>query len=397
MPVLIDLACCVLALQSPPVAEHLVPIPLDGWGAAVTETTVPLPEGGAAEPGALVELARERELRDERVVVVEPGRSVRLPLRGTGGPIRLRPGGTYECSWACGTPAPGTRPAVDLAVRSVRDRRILWERPATGTDPPEGRWRRDHARFTIPGDAGPSLLDGVEFHVRHAGSGTDALHLDNLVLAEVVPDGAGVRTLFDGRTLEGWIGSRGGEQEAFVVRDGAIHCNPGATFGSNLFTEDQYEDFVLHLEFRLPPGGNNGIALRAPLEGDPAYAGLEAQVLDTIHPGYLTIKPWQTHGSIYGVAPARRGFHRPTGQWNRQTIRVAGRNVQVILNGATILDVDLDLAVEAGTLSGREHPGLRRRTGHVGFCGHGDPVSFRNIRLLELAPTDRPLSDRTTP
>ena len=204
-------------------------------------------------------------------------------------------------------------------------------------------------------------------------------------------------TDFDGRTLEGWIGSDGGAQDAFVVREAAIHCNPGASNGANLFAEGEYEDFVLHFEFKLPPGGNNGIALRAPLEGDPAYAGLEAQVLDTIDPRYLTIKPWQTHGSIYGVAPARRGFHRPTGQWNRQTIRMEGRNVQVILNGATILDVDLDLAVEEGTLSGRDHPGLGRRTGHVGFCGHGDPVSFRNIRLLDLAPTNRPISDRTKP
>ena len=146
---------------------------------------------------------------------------------------------------------------------------------------------------------------------------------------------------------------------------------------------------MLRFEFKLFPGSNNGVALRAPLEGDPAYLGMESQVLDNGDPRYKGIKPWQRHGSIYGISPALPGYQRPVGEWNTEEIRVQGRKVRITLNGTIILDCDLDDATSEGTLSGQKHPGLDRKSGHIGFCGHGDDVAYRNIRIKRLGTPQR--------
>ncbi len=87
---------------------------------------------------------------------------------------------------------------------------------------------------------------------------------------------------------------------------------------------------------------------------------------------------------MYGVAPARRGYLRPAGEWNVQEVKAQGRRVTVILNGTTIVDVDLDRVSAAGTADGRPHPGLNRARGHIGFLGHDAHVEFRNIWLKEI-------------
>ena len=121
---------------------------------------------------------------------------------------------------------------------------------------------------------------------------------------------------------------------------------------------------------------------------------MEIQILDHDHPMYKNIQPYQAHGSVYGIVPAKRGFLKPAGQWNREEIIVNGREIKVILNGETIVDAHLDLASTPKTLDGREHPGVKRAKGHIGFLGHGSPVEFRNISVKELN-VDRP--DNTAP
>ena len=113
---------------------------------------------------------------------------------------------------------------------------------------------------------------------------------------------------------------------------------------------------------------------------------MEVQILDNGHPSYANLKPWQYHGSIYGVAAARRGCLKPTGEWNDETVICDGRRITVILNGHVLVDVDLDEVTREGTIDGRPHPGLARPSGYIGFCGHGSAVSFRNIRIRPLAP-----------
>lgn len=181
--------------------------------------------------------------------------------------------------------------------------------------------------------------------------------------------------IFDGRTFTGWQG----DLASYEVVDGAIQCKAG--MGGNLFTVESYRDYVVQLQFRLPPAGNNGLAIHYPGEGDPAYTGCEIQVLDDTAPQYVDGKPWQYHGSVYGVVPARRGYLRPVGAWNFQQVTVRGTHVTVELNGTTIVDADV-----AGlpTQLGERHTGKDRTEGFFGFCGHHDPVAFRAVRLRRL-------------
>jgi HEAT repeat protein len=186
----------------------------------------------------------------------------------------------------------------------------------------------------------------------------------------------GFAPIFNGMDLAGWIGDTGG----YVVEDGRIICRPGG----NLYTEKEYSDFVMRFEFKLSRGANNGLGIRTPLEGDPAYVGMEIQILDNTADVYKDLRPYQYHGSIYGVAPAKRGYLNPVGEWNSQEVIAKGDQITVNLNGTTIVDADIRKASTPNTLDEREHPGLERTTGHIGFLGHGSYVEFCNIRVKEL-------------
>jgi hypothetical protein len=186
--------------------------------------------------------------------------------------------------------------------------------------------------------------------------------------------------LFDGETLNGWI-LKGRTGPGYQVEDGKIVCPPGG--GGNLLTEKEYSDFVLRFEFRLFEGSNNGLGIRAPLEArDVAYDGIELQIIDNTAERYKDIKPWQKHGSLYHVFPARTGYLKPVGEWNQQEVTARGSRIKVVLNGATILDVDTDDVTDPELLA--KHAGLKRRSGHIGFLGHNEPVEFRNIRIKNL-------------
>lgn len=190
----------------------------------------------------------------------------------------------------------------------------------------------------------------------------------------------GFKQLFDGTHLDNWVGNKAG----YLLQDGSIMVNPKSAGGGNLYTKNEYADFEYRFEFQLTPGANNGLGIRTPLEGDAAYVGMELQILDNDADIYKNLKPYQYHGSIYGVVPARRGFLRPTGEWNEEVVVVKGTRVKVILNGETITDADIKEASINGTMDHNEHPGLKRTSGHIGFLGHGDVVRFRNIRILPL-------------
>ncbi|MEM9720400.1 MAG: DUF2911 domain-containing protein, partial [Bacteroidota bacterium] len=187
-------------------------------------------------------------------------------------------------------------------------------------------------------------------------------------------------SLFNGENLMGWIGNT----QSYVVDQGTILVNPKGEGGGNLYTEKEYSDFILRFEFQLTPGANNGLGIHAPLEGDAAYVGKELQILDNRAEKYATLKPYQYHGSVYGIIPAKRGFQTPVGTWNEQEVFVKGSKVKVTLNGTVILDGDFLEASKEGTMDGRDHPGLKRTRGHIGFLGHGDVLRFRNIRIKEL-------------
>ncbi len=194
------------------------------------------------------------------------------------------------------------------------------------------------------------------------------------------PAEKGFTTLFDGKSTAGWT-LVDGHGAGYIVTDGVLVCP--ADGGGNLFTEKQYANFVFRFDFKTEPGGNNGVGIRAPLEGDAAYQGMEIQILDDRHEKWLgKIRSEQHHGSVYDVIPARAGFLKPAGEWNEEEIEARGRRIRVTLNGVIITDADLGTVREAEVLA--KHPGLQRKAGHIGFLGHGSLVEFRNIRIKAL-------------
>lgn len=202
----------------------------------------------------------------------------------------------------------------------------------------------------------------------------------NKYLAESKKDEAEFEPIFNGKDLTNWIGA----VEDFEVKEGAIQCKPGR--GGNLLTKDEFDNCVVRFEFKLPPGGNNGLALRSPNTQDQlAYAGFEIQILDDDDPKYADLHDYQVHGSLYGLAPAAPGYLRPDGEWNYQEVTVDGDKLTVNVNGFEVLNVDNISELAKKPLDGKEHPGATRKSGHIGFCGHNDPVAIRNIRVKQLS------------
>jgi HEAT repeat protein len=191
---------------------------------------------------------------------------------------------------------------------------------------------------------------------------------------------ANFEILFDGTNMHKWTGNT----TDYITEDGNIVLYPSKSFGGNLYTKDEFDNFVFRFEFQLTPGANNGLGIRTPMEGDAAYVGMELQILDNDAPIYSKLKAYQYHGSVYGIIPSKRGYLKPNGEWNYQEVIADGDNIKITLNGTVILDGNLKEATKNGTLDKKNHPGLFNKKGHIGFLGHGSEVKFRNIRLKRL-------------
>lgn len=189
-----------------------------------------------------------------------------------------------------------------------------------------------------------------------------------LLTAVFVNAEEGFTPIFDGKSLEGWVGNVKG----YEAKDGVLTCLTGKGLGGKILTAKEYGDFILRLEIKLPPGGNNGLALRCPLEGSPHGKGYESQILDNSADRYKKLKASHYHGSLYKLVAAKRGFLKPVGEWNVQEVMMKGHHCRITLNGEVIL--------EEKDLSRFRRPDK----GHIGFLGHGAKVQFRNVRIKEL-------------
>jgi hypothetical protein len=258
--------------------------------------------------------------------------------------------------------------------------------PKMRADKPVGQWNAfditmQGERLTIVLN-GKTVIDNTSGFNEKTGEfrpASSLIQFRNIWIKRLDGYEKGFVSLFNGKDLTGWTG----DTKGYAAEDGKIVLDPERG-GGNLFTVGEYGDFILRFEFKLTPGANNGLAIRAPLTGTPAYDGMELQILDNTAAKYKKLKPYQFHGSIYGVVPAKQGYLKPVGQWNSQKVVAKGRRIKVILNGATIVDADVDEASTPETMDGRDHPGLKRKKGHIGFAGHGDYLEFRNIRIKVL-------------
>ena len=196
------------------------------------------------------------------------------------------------------------------------------------------------------------------------------------------PDADGFSSMLNGKDTSNWVGANAG----YPVIDGVMVCQRKG--GGNLYTRWRFADFHLKFDFKLTPGANNGLGIRVPPRGNPASGCMELQILDNTAAKYAKLKPYQFHGSVYGMVPAERGHLNPVGEWNREEIVCDGSRIKVTLNDVVIVDAFLDQIDK--TMDGKPHPGLHNEKGHIGFLGHGSRVEFRNIRIKEFASQPQP-------
>ena len=140
----------------------------------------------------------------------------------------------------------------------------------------------------------------------------------------------------------------------------------------------------------------NGVGIRAIPGTDAAYQGMEIQILDHDDPIYKNLKPHQVHGSVYGIIPAKRIVSPELNTWNTEEIRIKGDNIKVTVNGEVIVDGNIRKACKGHnvapdgsrknpyTVDGYNHPGLFNKKGYICFCGHGEGMKLRNVRVKEL-------------
>ena len=203
----------------------------------------------------------------------------------------------------------------------------------------------------------------------------------------------GFEMLFDGTSLHKWTGNT----FSYITENGTVYVEAGYGSGGNLYTKKEYSDFVLRFEFCFEREGvNNGIGIRTPMGVDAAYHGMEIQLLDHDAPIYKGLHEYQQHGSVYGIIPSKRVKFGPLGTWNVEEIRAVGDRITVTVNGEIILDGNIREACQGNnvskdgskrnpyTVDHLNHPGLFNKKGHIGFCGHGVGIRFRNVRVLDL-------------
>ncbi|MCA9174661.1 MAG: DUF1080 domain-containing protein [Planctomycetales bacterium] len=182
-------------------------------------------------------------------------------------------------------------------------------------------------------------------------------------------DEEGFVPLFNGKDLTGWVkeGDAG-----FVVRDGMLVCNGSGNWPTWLRTAEEYENFILRLEFKGFYGAESGVFFHAPRHGLISRTGFEVQLGDN------TGRPRRhSPGAIFGaVAPLREAALSYRDEaFNQLEIEVNYPRLRVRLNGQLVQDLDM-----------AEHPQLRLRPrlGHIGLQDRGKPVHFRNLRIKPL-------------
>ncbi len=189
-------------------------------------------------------------------------------------------------------------------------------------------------------------------------------------------------SLFNGKDLDGWKST--GKKEVWGVEKGVIYVAGGG--GGWLLTEKEYKNYEFTLEYKLSKGANSGVALRTPEKGDPAYVGMEIQLIDDEGwPGKLA--DYQHTGSIYDVAPAKKQNNKPIGEWNKMKITCDGPKVKIELNGEVLVDANLDDHKKA---KGEKHPGILREGGRVGVQSYNTRVEFRNLFIKPLEDSSKP-------
>jgi len=183
--------------------------------------------------------------------------------------------------------------------------------------------------------------------------------------------------LFNGKNLDGWW-VRGDKKDAYKAVDGKIEVSTG---GDYMFTNDEYDNFILRYDYRCVSGeGNSGVGIRSPKVGNPAFDGFEIQVLK---PGWPT--PYQRSCSLYAIQPVKVEADKPFGEWNSVEVMADGPRIRTILNGQEVYDVKVtDFTKDTVKEEWQKVADNRPAKGYIGLQSHQDTVEFRNIRIKTL-------------
>lgn len=248
-----------------------------------------------------------------------------------------------------------------------------------------GDW--NHVKLTVISDKATMEIngkpawetDGIEVKQGYIGIQVEVPMGGQFEFKDIFITELDAKPLFDGQSLAGWEGAGEPAEKCWKAEGGMIVCT--GEKGPWLRSKDQHGDFNLRLEYKLKAGGNSGVYIRVPEDGNHHGdgAGVEIQVLDDKADRYKTLKPYQYTGSVYAVVPAGQHVCREAGQWNSLEINCRGSAYHIVHNGVTIVAAD-----EA------TWPGLKGRltSGFLGLQNHSEEVWFRNLRVgpaFELA------------
>ncbi|MEX2176469.1 MAG: family 16 glycoside hydrolase [Pirellulaceae bacterium] len=253
-----------------------------------------------------------------------------------------------------------------------------------------GEW--NHVKLTIVGDKAQMKINGrpawettgIEARDGYVGIQVEVPGGGQFEFKEITVTELGYTPLFDGASLAGWEGAGEPAEKCWQVEEGSIVCTGDK--GPWLRSKEQHGDYNLRLDYKLKAGGNSGVFIRVPEDGDHHGdgAGIEVQVVDDNADKHQGIKPYQFGGSLYAIAPATKRVGRPVGEWNSLEINCHGKHYRIIHNGQVIVDVDASHYPE---LNGRLTKGF------LGLQNHSERVWFRNLRIgpaYDLPPPARP-------
>lgn len=211
----------------------------------------------------------------------------------------------------------------------------------------------------------PSIVAAVSFLLALMGA---------FPAAAAQPDDRGFVPLFNGKDLSG-LKTKG---NWIVQKEGVLSLKPRPgergwqRYDAYLWAAKPYGDFVFDLEYKIPKGGNSGVFVRVGDLASPVSTGIEVQILDS-HAKKGKLGAHDCGGVISAVGPSKNAS-KPAGQWNRIAVTCKGARLMVQLNGQQIVDLKLDESAVKN----------RPPTGYVGLQDHGQPISFRNIKIKEL-------------
>lgn len=190
----------------------------------------------------------------------------------------------------------------------------------------------------------------------------------------------GFVSLFNGKDLTGWK-----TEGNWVVKDGLLEIQPvkgksgWQRYKDYLYTEKQYENYVLSLEYKLPARGNSGLHFRIADPGedwdkiDPVAKGIECQILDSHGKPDEKMTHHDCGGIIRTQGPSKN-MAKPAGEWNKMVLTCKGQTIKVVLNGVEIINIQQD----QGEMKDRP------LKGYIALQDHGQQAWFREIKIKEL-------------